>query len=108
MSFDEAWTELAPAVRRSLERASDSLVAGGLPVGSVLTDAHGDIVVEGRNRAYDPPGGTKVGAGCGHDIVGGDSARVERQEILNVPPPNRAAANDENIEHSREGQARPF
>jgi tRNA(Arg) A34 adenosine deaminase TadA len=57
VSFDEAWTELAPAVRRSLERAYDSLVAGGLPVGSVLTDAHGDIVAEGRNRAYDPPGG---------------------------------------------------
>jgi tRNA(Arg) A34 adenosine deaminase TadA len=57
VSFDDAWTELAPAVRRSLELAYDSLVAGGLPVGSVLTDARGDIVAEGRNRAYDPPGG---------------------------------------------------
>ena len=60
MSFDEAWTELAPPARRSLELAYDSLVAGGLPVGSVLADAHGVIVAEGRNRAYDPPGGADV------------------------------------------------
>ena len=60
VSFDEAWTELTPPVRRSLELAYDSLVAGGLPVGSVLTDARGDIVAEGRNRAYDPPGGADV------------------------------------------------
>ena len=57
MSFGQAWTDLAPPVRRSLELAYDSLVAGGLPVGSVLADASGVIVAEGRNRAYDPPGG---------------------------------------------------
>ncbi len=58
MSFHGAWEELAPAVRRSLELAYDSLVAGGLAVGAVLTDARGAIVAEGRNRAYDPPGGS--------------------------------------------------
>ena len=57
MSFHGAWEELAPAARRSLELAYDSLVAGGLAVGAVLTDARGAIVAEGRNRAYDPPGG---------------------------------------------------
>ena len=60
MLFDEAWTELVPAARRSLELAYESLIAGGLPVGSVLTDLPGDIVAEGRNRAYDPPGGADV------------------------------------------------
>jgi tRNA(Arg) A34 adenosine deaminase TadA len=60
VSFDEAWTELALPARRSLELAYDSLAAGGLPVGSVLADARGDIVAEGRNRAYDPPGGADV------------------------------------------------
>lgn len=58
MSFDRAWGELTPAVRRSLELAYAALVAGGLPVGSVLTDARGTIMAEGRNRAYDPPGGS--------------------------------------------------
>ncbi len=58
MSFHGAWEDLAPAVRRSLELAYDSLVAGGLAVGAVLTDARGAILAEGRNRAYDPPGGS--------------------------------------------------
>jgi tRNA(Arg) A34 adenosine deaminase TadA len=58
--FGTAWAALDPAPRRSLELAYAGLVAGGLPVGSVLTDAAGEIVAEGRNRAYDPPGGTDV------------------------------------------------
>jgi hypothetical protein len=33
------------------------LLAGGLPVGSVLVGSGGEVVAEGRNRAYDPPGG---------------------------------------------------
>jgi tRNA(Arg) A34 adenosine deaminase TadA len=55
-----AWEALDPAVRRSLELAYESLAAGGLAVGAVLTDAGGRIVAEGRNRAYDPPGGPDV------------------------------------------------
>jgi tRNA(Arg) A34 adenosine deaminase TadA len=58
--FGTAWAELDPAPRRSLELAYVSLVAGGLPVGSVLADPAGRIVAEGRNRAYDPPGGADV------------------------------------------------
>jgi tRNA(Arg) A34 adenosine deaminase TadA len=58
MSFHDAWEKLAPPVRRSLELAHHSLIAGGLAVGAVLTDAQGAIVAEGRNRAYDPPGGS--------------------------------------------------
>lgn len=53
-AFTAAWSALAPAPRRSLELAHRALRAGGLAVGSVLTDADGTIVAEGRNRAYDP------------------------------------------------------
>ena len=58
--FAAAWGALDAAPRRALELAHTSLVAGGLPVGGVLADADGRIVAEGRNRAYDPPGGSDV------------------------------------------------
>ena len=57
-SFDDVWDELAPAARRSFELAHLTLLAGGLAVGSVITDGDGRIVAEGRNRAYDPVTGT--------------------------------------------------
>jgi tRNA(Arg) A34 adenosine deaminase TadA len=60
VTFSTAWAGLDPAARRSLELAYASLAAGGLPVGAVLVDAGGEIVAEGRNRAYDPPGGEEV------------------------------------------------
>jgi tRNA(adenine34) deaminase len=59
-AFDDAAAGLHPAFRRSLELAYASLASGGLAVGAVLTDASGLIVAEGRNRAYDPPGGPDV------------------------------------------------
>ena len=46
-----------PGLWRSLELAHRSLVSGGLPVGAVLLAADGAVLAEGRNRAYDPPGG---------------------------------------------------
>jgi len=46
------------ALLRCLELAHESFLAGGLPVGSVITNSHGERVSEGRNRAYDPAGGT--------------------------------------------------
>ena len=51
--------ELAPPMRRALELAWDAYCAGSFPVGSVITDPAGSIVVEGRNRAGEgdaPPG----------------------------------------------------
>jgi tRNA(Arg) A34 adenosine deaminase TadA len=49
----DAWAALPSPAGRALELAHQSLLAGGLAVGSVLAD--GDLVVaEGRNRAYDP------------------------------------------------------
>jgi tRNA(Arg) A34 adenosine deaminase TadA len=58
--FKQDWSELAPPARRSLELAYLSLLSGGLACGAVLTDAAGAIVAEGRNRAYDEPGGREI------------------------------------------------
>jgi tRNA(Arg) A34 adenosine deaminase TadA len=58
--FDRAWLELHPAFRRCLELAYQSLAAGGLAVGSVITDATAEVIACGRNRAYDPPGGDEL------------------------------------------------
>ncbi|OLT11568.1 hypothetical protein BJF78_26580 [Pseudonocardia sp. CNS-139] len=55
--LDAAWAAAGAGVRRSLELAHRSLRAGGLPVGAVVVDRDGAPVAEGRNRAYDPPGG---------------------------------------------------
>lgn len=52
-----AWRDAGLGVTRSLELAHQALLAGGLPVGAVMMDSGGDVVAEGRNRAYDPPGG---------------------------------------------------
>ncbi|MFK0244068.1 nucleoside deaminase [Amycolatopsis azurea] len=52
-----AWQDAGLGVTRSLELAHRSLLAGGLPVGAVVLGSGGDVVAEGRNRAYDPPGG---------------------------------------------------
>lgn len=55
----EDWIGLPRPAQRCLELAYASLLAGGLAVGATLTDADGTVVAEGRNRAYDPPGGTE-------------------------------------------------
>jgi tRNA(Arg) A34 adenosine deaminase TadA len=55
-----AWHALDPAAARSLELAHQTLLAGGLAVGSVITGEDGAIVAEGRNRAYDETSGTDV------------------------------------------------
>ncbi|MFJ7214967.1 nucleoside deaminase [Amycolatopsis sp. NPDC098790] len=51
------WHDAGVGITRSLELAHRSLLAGGLPVGAVVLGPGGDVVAEGRNRAYDPPGG---------------------------------------------------
>ena len=52
------WHEANDALLRCLELAHESFLAGGLPVGSVIVKSNGERVSEGRNRAYDPAGGT--------------------------------------------------
>ena len=58
--FQTAWHQLEPPARRALELAYQSLAGGGLACGAVITDADGQVVAEGRNRAYDPPGGPEA------------------------------------------------
>jgi tRNA(Arg) A34 adenosine deaminase TadA len=55
--FQTAWHDLEPPARRALELAYASLAGGGLACGAVVTDADGRVIAEGRNRAYDRPGG---------------------------------------------------
>jgi tRNA(Arg) A34 adenosine deaminase TadA len=55
--FQTAWHDLEAPARRALELAYESLAGGGLACGAVITDADGHHLAEGRNRAYDPPGG---------------------------------------------------
>ncbi|MCX4751391.1 nucleoside deaminase [Kitasatospora sp. NBC_01287] len=55
--FEQAWQAAPAAVRRCLELAHLSLTGGGLAVGAVLVDGAGLVRAEGRNRAYDGPGG---------------------------------------------------
>lgn len=55
--FEVARAELQPAAWRCLELAFESLRSDGLACGSVITDPDGTVIAEGRNRAYDPPGG---------------------------------------------------
>lgn len=69
-----AWSRLEEPVARSLELAYESLIAGGLACGAVLTDREGSIVAEGRNRAYDPPGG--------HDILQGSPLAHAEMNVL--------------------------
>ncbi|RSM85989.1 nucleoside deaminase [Kibdelosporangium aridum] len=57
VALNAAWRDAGLGVTRSLELAYQSLLTGGLPVGAVVIGPGGDIVAEGRNRAYDPPGG---------------------------------------------------
>lgn len=56
--IDAMWREADGALLRCLELAHESFRAGGLPVGSVIVASDGEQIGEGRNRAYDPAGGT--------------------------------------------------
>jgi tRNA(Arg) A34 adenosine deaminase TadA len=63
MNFASPNDALAAAdlpIRRCLELAYEALRAGGLACGSVLVDARGEVIAEGRNHAYDPPTGSQV------------------------------------------------
>jgi tRNA(Arg) A34 adenosine deaminase TadA len=55
--LDAMWHRADDALLRCLELAHESFLAGGLPVGCVIAASSGERVSEGRNRAYDPPGG---------------------------------------------------
>lgn len=58
--FEAAWQTLHPGFRRSLEGSYEGLARGGLACGAALTQADERILAVGRNRAYDPPGGSDI------------------------------------------------
>ena len=76
--FLTAWHDLEPAARRALELAYASLAGGGLACGAVITDPIGRVVAEGRNRAYDPPGGADA-------LQGTPLAHAEMNAFAAVP-----------------------
>jgi tRNA(Arg) A34 adenosine deaminase TadA len=76
--FAAAWLDAELGLRRSLELAHLALVAGGLACGSAIVDRDGAIVAEGRNRAYDPPGGDDR-------LQGSPVAHAEMNALAAVP-----------------------
>jgi tRNA(Arg) A34 adenosine deaminase TadA len=78
MDLISALDDAGVGVCRSLELAHRSLLAGGLPVGAVLLDHGGSLVAEGRNRAYDPPGGDER-------LQGSPIAHAEMNALACVP-----------------------
>lgn len=52
--------------------------AGGLACGSVITDSEGVVIAEGRNRAYDPPGGDGI-------LQGNPLAHAELNALAEIP-----------------------
>jgi len=77
-NFAEAWAELGVPLQRCLELAYRTLRAGGLACGSVITDAADVIIAEGRNRAYDPPGGDGA-------LQGNPLAHAELNALAEIP-----------------------
>jgi hypothetical protein len=71
------WATLAEPWRQSLEQAYRTLTAGGLAVGAVIA-ADGVIIAEGRNRAYDPPGGDDP-------LQGNGLAHAEMNALARLP-----------------------
>jgi tRNA(Arg) A34 adenosine deaminase TadA len=55
-SLVEAWNALPVGARAAFEQQWAGLAAGGLPCGSSILDAEGNVLAAGRNYAYDPPG----------------------------------------------------
>jgi tRNA(Arg) A34 adenosine deaminase TadA len=74
----EAWKDLGVPLGRCLELAYRTLQGGGLACGSVITDASGIIIAEGRNRAYDPPGGDGI-------LQGNPLAHAELNALAEIP-----------------------
>jgi tRNA(Arg) A34 adenosine deaminase TadA len=53
ISAKTPWDEVEPEFRRCFEMAWESWRAGSFPVGTLITDASGAIVAEGRNRQFE-------------------------------------------------------
>ena len=50
------WKELSEPWRAGVEEAWEAYQSGSLPIGAVVTDAHGNILSRGRNRIHERSG----------------------------------------------------
>jgi tRNA(adenine34) deaminase len=74
----DIWHVSALPWRRCMELAWESFLEGSIPVGSVITNGHGSIVAEGRNRSY----ATEAGGG----VAGTYIAHAEINALALLPP----------------------
>ena len=63
--------------RRCLELAWESFLEGSIPVGSLVTERSGEVVAEGRNRAFAPPDTGLAGSAVAH---------AEMEALSQIPP----------------------
>jgi len=61
------WEELSEPWRAGVEEAWEAYRSGSLPIGAVVTDAHGHVLSRGRNRIHERSGPT--GAVFGHKLA---------------------------------------
>ncbi len=61
------WKKLSEPWRACVEEAWEAYRAGSLPVGAVVTDAHGHVLSRGRNRIHERSG--PPGAVFGHKLA---------------------------------------
>jgi tRNA(Arg) A34 adenosine deaminase TadA len=74
---DVGWADVPGPWRRCLELAWESYREGSIPVGSVVTGPSGEVVAEGRNRAFGPPGAGLAGSAVAH---------AEMEALSHLPP----------------------
>ncbi len=56
----QAWDDLPLGAQAAIEQQWAGLAAGGLPCGSSVIDAAGQLIAAGRNHVYDPAGGIET------------------------------------------------
>ncbi len=76
--WSTAWSELAGPFRRCVELAWESCSSGTFACGAVITDPHGNVVAEGRNRVFNEPSGE-------YPLEGTALAHAEMNALARVP-----------------------
>lgn len=81
--LDHAWNKLPMGARFALEEQWAGLAAGGLPCGSSVLDADGNVVASGRNHAYDPAG--KIESRARYPLQHNRLAHAELNALARIP-----------------------